>query len=52
MPLGASVTHGVGSSDGTAYRDFLLQILRDHNIQARMVGSRKPGAMPNNSHEG
>ncbi|KAJ6178242.1 carbohydrate esterase family 3 protein [Penicillium mononematosum] len=52
MPLGGSVTRGVGSSHGTGYRKFLLQILHHHGINARMVGSRKDGIMPNNDHEG
>ncbi|KAJ5788349.1 hypothetical protein N7457_003339 [Penicillium paradoxum] len=52
MPLGGSATRGVGSSDGTGYRQPLLQMLRLDGINARMVGSRKDGSMPNNSHEG
>lgn len=52
MPLGGSVTRGVGSSDGTGYRKSLLQMLQLHGINARMVGSRKSGSMPNNDHEG
>lgn len=52
MPLGGSVTRGVGSSDGTGYRKSLLQMLRLHGLNARMVGSRKDGSMPNNDHEG
>ena len=52
MPLGGSVTRGVGSSHGTGYRKSLLQLLKDHGINARMVGSRKDGTMSNNEHEG
>lgn len=52
MPLGGSVTRGVGSSDGTGYRKSLLQMLRLHGLNAHMVGSRKDGSMPNNDHEG
>ncbi|OQD87991.1 hypothetical protein PENSOL_c074G08798 [Penicillium solitum] len=52
MPLGGSVTRGVGSSDGAGYREPLLQMLRLYGINARMVGSRKDGPMPNNNHEG
>lgn len=52
MPLGGSVTYGVGSSHGTGYRKLLLQMLKDQGLNARMVGSRKDGTMPNNEHEG
>lgn len=52
MPLGGSVTRGVGSSDGTGYRKSPLQMLRLHGLNAHMVGSRKDGSMPNNDHEG
>ncbi|KAF4769432.1 hypothetical protein HAV15_008621 [Penicillium sp. str.  len=52
MPLGGSVTRGVGSSDGAGYREPLLQMLRLYGVNSRMVGSRKDGPMPNNNHEG
>lgn len=52
MPLGGSITHGVGSSDKTGYRKPLLEILQLNGINARMVGSRKDGSMQNNDHEG
>ncbi|KAJ5357016.1 hypothetical protein N7517_011625 [Penicillium concentricum] len=52
MPLGGSVTRGVGSSDGTGYRKSLLQMIQLYGMNARMVGSRKDGLMPNNDHEG
>lgn len=52
MPLGGSITYGVGSSDGTGYRKSLLELLQRYGIHARMVGSRKDGSMPNNDHEG
>lgn len=34
------------------YRNSLLQMLRLHSLNVRMVGSRKDGSMPNNDHEG
>ncbi|KAJ5099283.1 SGNH hydrolase-type esterase domain-containing protein [Penicillium argentinense] len=52
MPLGGSVTRGVGSSHGTGYRKLLLQMLEQQGVNARMVGSRKDGPIPNNEHEG
>ncbi|KAJ5388039.1 carbohydrate esterase family 3 protein [Penicillium cosmopolitanum] len=52
MPLGGSVTRGVGSSHGAGYRKPLLQLLKDQGINSCMVGSRKDGSIPNNEHEG
>jgi len=52
MPLGGSITHGVGSSHQNGYRDVLLQLLYRHSYQVRLVGSRKSGTMTNNEHEG
>lgn len=42
MPLGASITSGVGSSDGLGYRPALGQLLRQHNasVPFAFVGSR------------
>jgi hypothetical protein len=48
MPLGASITYGVGSTDGNGYRKYV----RDHLVRAgydvTMVGSRRAGTMENN----
>ncbi|KAM0332345.1 hypothetical protein ACHAQA_002622 [Verticillium albo-atrum] len=52
MPLGGSITHGVGSSDGNGYRQILLETLLSHGYSAQMVGSRRTGSMRNNDHEG
>ncbi|OGM49689.1 hypothetical protein ABOM_001807 [Aspergillus bombycis] len=52
MPLGGSVTKGVGSSHGTGYRKALLELLQAQNFEVCMVGSRRTGSMPNNDHEG
>jgi lysophospholipase L1-like esterase len=52
MPLGGSVTKGVGSSHSAGYRKALLEILQAQNFDVRMVGSRSTGSMPNNEHEG
>lgn len=52
MPLGGSITHGVGSSDGNGYRKELYDMLQSHGYVTRMVGSRKSGTMANNDHEG
>ncbi|KAJ5983753.1 hypothetical protein N7481_005852 [Penicillium waksmanii] len=52
MPLGGSITRGVGSSHGAGYRKPLLELLKDQGINSCMVGSRKDGSIPNNEHEG
>lgn len=48
MPLGASITQGVLSSDGTGYRKSLRQRLRDDGWQVNMVGTRQTGSMSDN----
>lgn len=52
MPLGGSITYGVGSSDKNGYRKFLYDKLTLDGHTVEMVGSRKSGAMPNNRNEG
>ncbi|EMT72206.1 SGNH hydrolase-type esterase domain-containing protein [Fusarium oxysporum II5] len=52
MPLGGSVTYGVGSSDGNGYRKFLQDLLLANGYEVSMVGSRKAGSMHNNENEG
>lgn len=52
MPIGGSITHGVGSSDGNGYRKALCDLLYSHNYTVTMVGSRRSGTMSNNEHEG
>jgi lysophospholipase L1-like esterase len=52
MPLGGSITHGVGSSHQNGYRKILLDLLGDDGFHVLMVGSRKAGTMSNNNHEG
>lgn len=43
MPLGASVTFGVGSSTGNSYRKDLRDLLVAGNHAVNMVGTRKNG---------
>lgn len=45
MPLGASITQGVGSSDGNGYRKLLRQQLRWKGWKVNMVGSKQDGNM-------
>ncbi|CAG9986901.1 unnamed protein product [Clonostachys byssicola] len=52
MPLGGSVTYGVGSSTGNGYREFLRAKLDAHGYNPVLVGSRKSGSMSNNENEG
>ncbi|CAI6039140.1 unnamed protein product [Clonostachys chloroleuca] len=52
MPLGGSVTYGVGSSSGNGYREFLRAMLVAHGYDPVIVGSRKSGSMGNNENEG
>lgn len=52
MPLGGSVTHGVGSSDQNGYRKILYELLHGCGFNVCIVGSRKSGTFHNNEHEG
>lgn len=52
MPLGGSITHGIGSSNGNGYRERLETLLKANNYSVAMVGTRSTGAMKMNSHEG
>jgi len=50
LPLGDSITYGVGSSDGNGYRLALQNMLSGNNVE--YVGSQHSGSMTNNSNEG
>ncbi|KAK4450304.1 integrin alpha N-terminal [Podospora aff. communis PSN243] len=52
MPLGASITEGVGSSDGNGYRKWLRSQLRWKGWQVNMVGSKQNGNMADKDNEG
>ncbi|KAK9459229.1 SGNH hydrolase-type esterase domain-containing protein [Lipomyces oligophaga] len=52
MPLGGSITYGVGSSAGNGYREFLRDLLIRQGYNINLVGSRKSGSMSNNDNEG
>jgi hypothetical protein len=45
MPLGASITQGVASSDGNGYRKWLRDALRFNGWQVNMVGTAATGRM-------
>ncbi len=51
MPLGASVTFGVGSTTGDSYRKDLLDLLAAANKTANYVGEKKNGNFANNAVE-
>ncbi|KJZ78380.1 hypothetical protein HIM_02418 [Hirsutella minnesotensis 3608] len=52
MPLGASITYGLKSTDGNGYRNDLRQMLIHDGYRVDMVGSRKAGSMTDNDNEG
>ena len=53
MPLGASITFGLRSSDGNGYRDELLDLLvKSGTKNVQYVGSRRSGSMAENAVEG
>jgi hypothetical protein len=53
MPLGDSITDGVGSSSGAGgYRDDLYQLLTNNGVSFDFVGSINDGVSPDPDHEG
>jgi hypothetical protein len=48
MPLGASITQGVESSDDNGYRKLLRQQLRWKGWKVNMVGTKNDGTMSDN----
>ncbi len=53
MPLGDSITDGVGSSGGTGgYRDDLYNLLTQNGVNFDFVGSLNDGVSPDGDHEG
>lgn len=53
MPLGASITFGLRSTDGNGYRDDLEALLNKSGTKnIEYVGSRKSGSMASNAVEG
>lgn len=52
MPLGASITWGLESTDGNGYREAVRQRLVDGGNRVDMVGSRRHGKMRDNDNEG
>ncbi|KAL8864239.1 MAG: hypothetical protein Q9198_009998 [Flavoplaca austrocitrina] len=52
LPLGDSITFGMGSSDGNGYRLILSNLISKDGNKLRYIGSVKSGSMPNNNHEG
>ncbi len=52
MPLGDSITYGVGSSDNTGYRDELWTHLTDSGRSANFVGTQQAGSFADPDHEG
>ncbi|KAJ7058764.1 lipolytic enzyme [Mycena amicta] len=52
MPLGASITFGVGSTDGNGYRGALYNLLAADGNTVDMVGSQQGGTMADPWNEG
>ena len=53
MPLGNSITEGVGSTDGSGYRLPLYNLLTNANVSFDFVGGLQHGnALPDKDHEG
>ncbi|PQE03109.1 Lipase GDSL protein [Rutstroemia sp. NJR-2017a BVV2] len=52
MPLGASITEGVMSSDGNGYRKWIRSQLRWKGWRVNMVGSKQNGDMADQDNEG
>jgi lysophospholipase L1-like esterase len=52
MPLGASITNGVGSSAGNGYRAELLSRLSQAGVGVDYVGSQQSGNLPDRDNEG
>ncbi|MCD9140579.1 GDSL-type esterase/lipase family protein, partial [Streptomyces albireticuli] len=52
MPLGDSITHGAGSSNGAGYRDDLWSQLAPHTGNLDFVGSLRNGKLSDPDHEG
>ncbi|KZW03835.1 FG-GAP repeat domain-containing protein [Exidia glandulosa HHB12029] len=52
MPLGASITNGVGSSHGNGYRDDLYNFIANDGNVVNMVGSQKAGDFHDPDNEG
>ncbi|KAF2432141.1 SGNH hydrolase [Tothia fuscella] len=52
LPLGDSITQGMGHSKGDSYRKDLYDKLTAFGAKVEYVGSQKGGTFPQNSHEG
>lgn len=52
MPLGASITQGLQSTDGNGYRKWLRSQLRFKGWKVNMVGSKQDGNMADKDNEG
>lgn len=52
MPVGDSITYGVGSSDSNGYRDELWDSLSEVVLELDFVGSNRSGSMSDTDHNG
>jgi lysophospholipase L1-like esterase len=52
LPLGDSITYGIGSTGSTSYRAALYKKLTDAGVNATFIGSTRSGNFAQPSHEG
>ncbi|TFK18661.1 lipolytic enzyme [Coprinopsis marcescibilis] len=52
LPLGDSITFGMGTNDGNAYRKYLKDRLRQDGIEVDYIGTVKAGNMEDNDCQG
>ncbi|KAF6753905.1 SGNH hydrolase-type esterase domain-containing protein [Ephemerocybe angulata] len=52
LPLGDSITFGLGTADRNSYRQFLQQRLKDDAIGIDYIGSVRSGTLTDNENEG
>jgi lysophospholipase L1-like esterase len=52
LPIGTSITYGIGSSDGNSYRKVLFEKLLSQGFTVTILGSQKNGNFQQASNEG
>ncbi|MFF3504952.1 FG-GAP-like repeat-containing protein [Streptomyces sp. NPDC003247] len=52
LPVGDSITYGVGSTDGNGYRKLLWDALDAQGLEPDFIGCNASGDMPDPEHEG
>lgn len=52
LPIGTSITYGIGSSDGNSYRKVLFEKLLSQGFTVSILGSQKNGSLQQTNNEG